>query len=78
MSRLSEQQVAAIKPMLLDFTIDVRPMIRALNEVDRQMRAWAASRRGQKHLAAVIREQPGRQIVREGMADVLEWLGEKP
>lgn len=59
-------------------TIDTRQFQAALATVSLDLRAWAARRRGQRHLARVITEQPGRRMVREGMSDVLEWLGETP
>lgn len=42
----------------------------------RRLRAFSAILAGKHELADVILTQPGRRIVREGMIDVLHWLGE--
>ena len=51
----------------------VRDAVRALW---RRLRAFSAALDGKHELADVILSQPGRQVVRDGMGDVLHWLGE--
>lgn len=49
---------------------------RGVQGVKRSLRSLSLELAGQSDLAQVVRDRPGRAIVREGMADVLVWLGE--
>lgn len=50
--------------------------VRAMASAHRAVRSVRADLEGKHELADVIRTEPGRAIVREGMPDVYHWLRE--
>lgn len=59
------------------FTAATNRLVENLAVASRSIRVFALRAKGWHDLADVVEKQEGRQIVREGMADVLEWIGEK-
>ncbi|WP_130011981.1 hypothetical protein [Serinicoccus sediminis] len=68
-----QQLVLAVKAAQRSLALLVPRVRESVQRFARGARALAADMDGKHDLATVIRQQPGRQIVRDGLADVRHW-----